>query len=81
MRGVMSRIYKVGVLHERVSKNPVQHVETRSKTDYQAIVLAPAQTFGILKGLTSLLHFTLVLTCAATALRASEILALRWTDI
>jgi integrase len=27
------------------------------------------------------LHFTLVLTCAATALRASELLALRWADI
>jgi integrase len=27
------------------------------------------------------LHFTLVLTCAATALRASEIVALRWSDI
>jgi integrase len=28
-----------------------------------------------------LLHRTLVLTCAATALRSSEILALRWADI
>jgi integrase len=27
------------------------------------------------------LHFTLVLTCAATALRASEMLALRWSDL
>ena len=81
MRGVMSRIYKVGMLHEKVTSNPLQHVETRSKTTYRAIVLSPAQTFGILKALTSLLHFTLVLTCAATALRASEILALRWADI
>ena len=31
--------------------------------------------------LASLLHFTLVLTCAATALRSSELLALRWADI
>lgn len=28
-----------------------------------------------------MLHRTLVLTCAATALRSSEILALRWADI
>src|SRR5271166_3233333 len=35
----------------------------------------------ILKSLANLLHFTLVLTCAATALRSSEILALRWADI
>jgi integrase len=81
MRGVMSRIYKVGILHERVARNPVQHVETRCRTDYKAIVLTPAQTLAILQGLPNILHRTLVLTCAATALRASEILALRWSDI
>ena len=81
MRGVMSRIYKVGILHEHVAKNPVLHVETRSKTDYKAIVITPEQTFAILKSLPSPLHFTLVLTCAATALRASEMLALRWSDL
>ena len=70
-----------GMLHDRVTKNPLEHVESRCKTDYRAIVLTPAQTFGILKALTSMLHFTLVLTCAATALRASEVLALRWADI
>jgi len=81
MRGVMSRVYKVGILHEHVQKNPVLHVETRSKTDYKAIVITPAQTLAILKDLPSSLHSTLVLTCAATALRASEILALRWRDV
>ena len=81
MRGVMHRIYKIGILHEHVAKNPAQHVETRSKTDYRAVVIAPAQTLAILKGLPSPLHFTLVLTCAATALRASEILAVRWSDV
>jgi len=81
MRGVMSRIYKVGIMHEHVAKNPVLHVETRSKTDYKAIVITPEQTFAILKSLPSPLHFTLVLTSAATALRASEMLALRWSDL
>jgi integrase len=81
MRGVMSRIYRVGKLHGKVSKNPLECVQTRSKTDYRAIVLTPEQTLGILKRLTNPLHFALVLTCAATALRASEILALRWSDI
>lgn len=81
MRGVMSRIYKVGMLHERVATNPVQHVETSSKTNYRAVVITPVQTFGILKSLTNILHHALVITCAATALRASEILALRWSDI
>jgi hypothetical protein len=46
-------------------KNPVQHVETRSKSDYKAIVITPPQTLAILKALSSPLHFTLVLTCAA----------------
>jgi hypothetical protein len=78
MRGVMRRIYKIGILHEHVTKNPVLHVETRSKTDYKPITITPAQTLAILKALPSPLHFGLVLTCAATALRASEMLSLRW---
>jgi integrase len=41
----------------------------------------PSQTLAILKSFSSPLHFALVLTCAATALRSSEILALRWSDI
>src|SRR5260370_27625562 len=81
MRGVMHRIYKIGILHEHVAKNPAQYVETRSKTDYKAIIITPPQTLAILKALPSPLHFTLVLTCAATALRASEMLALRWRDV
>jgi integrase len=59
----------------------VLHLETRYKTNYRAIVLTPTQTFNILKSLTNNLHHALVLTCGATALRPSEILALRWADI
>jgi integrase len=81
MRGVMGRIYKVGILHGHVSKNPITHVETRSTSTYRAIVITPEQTLAILRGLSNPLHHALVLTCAATALRASEILALRWSDV
>ena len=81
MRGIMHRIYKVGILHELVSKNPVLHVETRSMSNYRAIIITPAQTFAILGRLIHPLHYALTLTCAATALRASEILALRWGDV
>ena len=81
IRGIMLRIYKIGVRHEHVSKNPVLHVETRSKSSYRAIIITPAQTLAILKSLPSPLHFALVLTCAATALRSSELLALRWADV
>lgn len=81
IRGIMLRIYKIGVRHEHVSRNPVLHVETRSKSSYRAIIITPTQTLAILKSLPSPLHFTLVLTCAATALRSSELLALRWADV
>ena len=81
IRGIMHRVYKVGILHERVDKNPVEHVETRSKSLYKAVVITPHQTLLILNKLTNPLHYMLVLTCAATALRASEIVSLRWSDI
>jgi integrase len=48
---------------------------------YRAIIITPAQTGAILNSLSSPLHYALVLTCAATALRSSEILALRWADV
>ena len=81
IRGIMHRVYKVGILHERIDKNPVEHVETRSQSLYKAVVITPPQTLAILNKLTNPLHYTLVLTCAATALRASEIVSLRWSDI
>lgn len=81
IKGLMHRTYKIGQRHELVTRNPVQHVETRTKTDYRAIVITPAQTLTILESLSNPLHYALVLTCAATALRSSEILSLRWSDI
>jgi integrase len=81
IRGIMHRVYKIGILHERVDKNPVEHVETRSQSLYKAVVITPPQTLAILNKLTNPLHYTLILTCAATALRASEIVSLRWSDI
>ena len=81
IRGLMHRIYKIGILHERVSKNPLLPVEARSKSNYRAIVMTPAQTLTILGKLINPLHYALTITCAATALRASEILALRWDEV
>ena len=82
IRGIMLRVYKIGILYQCVGdRNPVSAVETRSKTNYRAIVLSPKQTLAILQALPNVLHRMLVLTCAATALRASEVLALRWADI
>lgn len=44
IRGIMHRVYKVGILHERVDKNPVEHVETRSRSLYKAVVITLVQT-------------------------------------
>ena len=44
MRGVMNRVEKVGLLHERISRNPLEHVETRSTSSYRAVVVTPEQT-------------------------------------
>jgi len=49
--------------------------------EYKAITVTPEQTLMILKSMTATLYFTLVFTVAATALRASEVIALRWSDI
>jgi integrase len=80
-RGTMLRIYKVGILHEHIARNPVLAVETRSTTNYKAILVNPQQTLAIIQSLPNILHRILVLTCAATALRSSELLALRWADV
>jgi integrase len=82
IRGIMNRIYEVGIVHKKVASNPVEGVRTSSKSSYKAIKITPAQTLFILRWLMgNMLYFTLVFTVAATALRASEVIALRWRDI
>ena len=81
LRGLMHRLYKIGVLHEHIAKNPVLHVETRSKSTYRAIIISPARTFAILKSSLPAPLMRWSSTCAATALCSSEILALRWADV
>ena len=80
-RGTKLRIYKDGILHEHIARNPVLAVETRSTTNYKAILVNPQQTLAIIQSLPNILHRIFVLTCAATALRSSELLALRWADV
>lgn len=82
IRGIMDRIFKIGIIHGKVQKNPVQGLKTSTKTTYRAIKITPTQTLSILRALMKdILHFTLVFVVAATALRSSEVLALRWADI
>jgi integrase len=82
IRGIMNRIFKIGIIHKKVTKNPVEGLKTSAKTTYKAIKITPAQTLLILRSVMgNMLHFTLVFLVAATALRSSEVLSLRWADI
>jgi integrase len=55
---------------------------TSTKTTYKAIKITPARTLLILRSVMgNMLHSTLVFLVAATALRSSEVLSLRWADI
>jgi hypothetical protein len=61
IRGIMSRIYDVGIIHQKVTKNPVKGLETSTKSNYRAIRITPAQTLSILRSIMeNSLHFTLV---------------------
>ena len=82
IRGIMNRTFKIGIIHKKVSKNPVEGLATSTKTTYRAIKITPAQTLLILRSVMgNMLYFTLVFVVAATALRSSEVLSLRWADI
>ncbi|HWO38126.1 MAG TPA: hypothetical protein VNO32_55835 [Candidatus Acidoferrum sp.] len=77
IRGIMNRIFKIGIIHKKVTKNPVEGLATSTKTTYKAIKITPAQTLLILRCVMgNMLHFTLVFLVAATALRSSEVLSL-----
>jgi integrase len=86
IKWIMGRVYRVGLKHQLLSKNPMEGVDSvdrfTAKHAYAAIKLTPEQTLAILQRMKNQgLHRALVLVCAATALRASELLALRWSDI
>jgi integrase len=80
MRGTMHRISKIGILHELVTKNLVQHVETRSKSSYRGIIISP-RTYACdpeVPLFTAPFHASADLRRDRAAL--FEILALRWSD-
>jgi integrase len=82
IKGIMHAVYEYGMFEEFCSSNPCSGWRLKGvKSKYKAIKITPQQTLMILRSLTDLLYFTLVFTVAATALRASEVIALRWADI
>ena len=84
IRNVMLVIFKhgqrCGFLPRTQEANPMLFVRQSCASDYEPIVLTLAQCVDILSNLDNM-HRVLVLADAATGLRISEILALRWSDV
>jgi len=82
IKGIMHAVYEYGLFEEQVTSNPCDGWRLKGvKSTYTAITITPQQTLMILRSFTDPLYFALVFTVAATALRASEVIALRWADI
>jgi integrase len=62
------------------ARNPVTFVRWSSKTDYEAFILKPEQTMAVLDLLVQP-EYTLLLLVAATGVRISEALALKWKSV
>jgi len=62
------------------ASNPVTFVRWSNKTDYEAFILKPEQTMAVLDLLVQP-EYTLLLMVAATGVRISEALALKWRSV
>ena len=84
LRNVMLVIFKhaqrFGLLARTQEANPILFVRQSCVSDFEPVVLTLAQCVDILSNL-DYMHRVLVLADAATGLRISEILALRWSDV
>ena len=83
IRLVMNLVYRHGIrygLLPRIEEaNPIKWVRQSSKSSFEPVILTLPQAFDILEHL-DLRMRTMVLVAAATGLRISEILALRWRE-
>jgi integrase len=84
LRRVMSLIYsnaqRNGILARDEASNPMNFVRQNTISGYTPVSFGPEQTLCMLMALEEP-YRTLTLTAAATALRASELMAIRWGDL
>jgi integrase len=93
IKTVMGAVYRHGQFKELITQrvtlntegqlkacNPVTFVRWSSKTDYEAFILKPEQTMAVLN-LLAQPEYTLLLLVAATGVRISEALALKWKSV
>lgn len=84
IRQVMSLVYKHsqrwGLLPRDEGANPLRFVRCQTTSDFESMTITPEQALAIMRELPEL-ERTLVLLTAATGLRISEALGLRWDDV
>jgi len=84
MRSIMSIVYtraqKYGHVPRNESSNPVRWVEQSAKSSYKPIVLDPATAAKIFEALSGA-ELALAILVAATGVRISEALGLKWEDV
>jgi integrase len=89
LRNLMQQIYahaqRLRLIDPDLKYNPVRPsalggARCKSGSEYEAIILTPAQTFTILNSL-PLLPQTMVVLDAGTGIRYSEIAGLQWQDV
>jgi integrase len=84
VRRIMSIVYtraqKYGLVPRSDSSNPVKWVEQTAKSNYKPIVLDPATAAKIFEQLSGF-ELALTILVAATGIRISEAMGLKWEDI
>lgn len=80
IRNLMSALFHHAMRYEWVDRNPIKLVRQSAKRERVPEVLELAELQALLRNL-ELRERTLVLLDAATGLRVSELLALRWEDV
>ena len=84
VRRVMSLVFKhgqrYGLIPRSEESNPMRFVRCKTTSSYEAMILAPQQTFTVLMHLEEP-ERTLSLLAASAGLRISECLGLQWQDV
>jgi integrase len=80
MSVIFKRAQQYGVIPRSQEANPCTWVDQTAQSDYEAITLTPKQTTDIIAAL-PLAEQTVTILVAATGLRISEALGLKWSDI
>jgi integrase len=80
MSVIFRRAQKYGLIPRNDSSNPVKWVEQSAKSNYKPIVLDPAAAAKIFDHLSGC-ELTLAILVAATGVRISEALGLKWEDV